>query len=423
MKKALYVGSFDPITNGHLWVVNESAKLFDEITVAIAQNAEKSAMFSVEKRKYFVEEALLPNHHNVRVEIMPNVFHIDYAHEIGAKYIVRGIRNPIDLEQETQILRFNERRNPSILPIFLMPPKELSDLSSTLVKNVLQVNDWDTEIAKMVPLRVVEEVCKLKAKPFFTTTSQGPEWSAIKQKGIIEDFVDRFNAYYDVDLDYRYLENLMQDKYKTNYGRTYHNIDHLKKCFKWLHVIKCLENLEVYVYPPLTITERKHEDITDLILIAAILFHDIVYDVHAPSGANENASGAKAYEFFEKFDKDFALHVQQIIWATNYSLLNDHDFEEPYLAEIIRDIDLAELATDYEQFEKDTLNILVEYMRLGDYTHAEVIQGRIDFLKSFNKRNIYSILGPEMEKKAHWNIKESLRNMDRISESLKKMPK
>lgn len=185
MKKALYVGSFDPPTCGHEWMIIESSHLFDEVIVAPATNPNKKPLFNIVKRLWLLQE-IAEDLNNVTVKEMPNVFHIDFAADNNCDYLIRGIRNPIDLEQETQIIRFNEQKNCGILPVFLMPPKNYSDLSSSLIKSFIGIDGWTKEAAHRVPFRTLEALID----------NQMPRISApiaSSEKSIINQFIKDFN--------------------------------------------------------------------------------------------------------------------------------------------------------------------------------------------------------------------------------------
>lgn len=394
--KALYVGSFDPITNGHLWVIEQASKLFDNLTVAVANNPNKKSLFNIERRKYFIEQSVR-GYKGIQVEILPNIFHIDYAKNIEAKYLIRGIRNPIDLEQETQILRFNEKKQPDILPVFLMPPKDLSDLSSSLVKSVILVNGWEDVIGDMVPLSVIEEICNSKIRSIYS---------------IIEEFVKDFNVAFQSNLSYNTLTNAIRYHFLDD-DRYYHDLNHLVNCYKWLKVFNCLDKLTL-------------ED--NLILIASILFHDIIYEVGNEPGYNETESAKIAYEFFKDHNEKFAALVKQTILATDYRIDSDDlvlyssHLEKRRLRYIIRDLDLAGLASDYDTFTNNTLKVLIEYIYKGDYRPSEVLEGRLKFLKDFDARNIFitSNFKDKLEAKAHENIQREIRDQKEIQELLQK---
>jgi pantetheine-phosphate adenylyltransferase len=155
IRRAIYPGSFDPLTNGHLDIIERSAKLFDEVVVAILLNIQKQPMFSVEERVRMIEEVV--PYKNVRVDTFNGLL-VHYAVEQHAEAIVRGIRAVSDYEYELQMALMNRRLEPSIETVFLMASEEYSYLSSRLIKEVFTLNG---AITGLVP-ELVEKKMKEK---------------------------------------------------------------------------------------------------------------------------------------------------------------------------------------------------------------------------------------------------------------------
>jgi len=134
---AIYPGSFDPLTNGHLDIVERCVRLFDRVVIAILTNSQKTPLFSADERKAIVREVLTPQFPRVEIEI--EVFHgllVDYAQRKNAQVIVRGIRAVTDYEYELQMALMNRRLAPAIETVFMMPAEHYSYLSSRLVKEI-----------------------------------------------------------------------------------------------------------------------------------------------------------------------------------------------------------------------------------------------------------------------------------------------
>lgn len=137
MKRALFPGSFDPITLGHYDIILRGIHLFDEVVVAIGINAEKKYMFSLEKRQQFVEEAF-KNQPKVKVVTYKGLT-IDFCKEINAQFILRGLRNPADFEFEKAIAHTN-RKLSKIETVFLLTAAKTSYISSSIVRDVIRNN-------------------------------------------------------------------------------------------------------------------------------------------------------------------------------------------------------------------------------------------------------------------------------------------
>ncbi len=131
---AIYPGSFDPLTNGHLDLVERGAKIFDELIVAILRNPEKEALFSVEERREMIE-AMTKRFDNVRVDTFDGLM-VDYATRVGATAVLRGIRAISDYEYELQMALMNRKLEPRLETVFMMPAEAYSYLSSRLVREI-----------------------------------------------------------------------------------------------------------------------------------------------------------------------------------------------------------------------------------------------------------------------------------------------
>ena len=137
MKLAVYPGSFDPLTNGHVDIIERGTRLFDKIVVAILVNVEKSPLFSMQERVEIVRE-VFKGHPNVEVDTFEGLL-VDYVAARKADVIVRGLRALSDFETEFQMALMNRRLNSHIETVFMMPAEQYTYISSRLIKEVFSL--------------------------------------------------------------------------------------------------------------------------------------------------------------------------------------------------------------------------------------------------------------------------------------------
>jgi len=157
--RAIYPGSFDPLTFGHVDIVERSARLFDNVVVAILTNAQKAPLFTVDERIEIMNEILKSRFPNVEVDVFHGLL-VDYARQKKAQVIVRGIRAVTDYEYEFQMALMNRRLTPDIETVFMMPAENYSYLSSRLVKEIAELGG---SVKGLVP-EIVEKRLKQRFK-------------------------------------------------------------------------------------------------------------------------------------------------------------------------------------------------------------------------------------------------------------------
>ena len=159
--RAVYAGSFDPVTNGHLWMIREGARLFKSMVVAVGTNPDKETTFSVEERVSLINEALEHEHlDTVRVDAFHNLYLVDYARSVGAEYMLRGIRSATDYDYERVMRYINQDMSGETTTVFLMPPRTIADVSSSLVKGLIGPKGWKNSVSKYVPDNVFKALCE-----------------------------------------------------------------------------------------------------------------------------------------------------------------------------------------------------------------------------------------------------------------------
>ena len=153
MKKAIYPGSFDPLTLGHIDMIERSAGIVDELVIGVLNNSAKNSLFSLEERVSMIEE-MTDSMSNVTVASFDGLL-VDYMKKIGATIIVRGLRAVTDFEYELQIAQTNRVENPDVETIFLTTSLQYSYLSSTIVK---EFASYGGDISKFVPARFIDRI-------------------------------------------------------------------------------------------------------------------------------------------------------------------------------------------------------------------------------------------------------------------------
>ncbi|MDA0766139.1 MAG: pantetheine-phosphate adenylyltransferase [Verrucomicrobia bacterium] len=155
MRTAVYAGSFDPPTNGHLWMIQEGLQLFDRLIVAIGSNPQKSYTFMIEERLHLLKISV-PASDRMEIAHFDNRYLVDYAKSKDAKYILRGIRTAADYEYERVMRLINADLAPEIDSVFLMPPRDIAELSSSMVKGLIGPDGWEDTVRRYVPAPVFD---------------------------------------------------------------------------------------------------------------------------------------------------------------------------------------------------------------------------------------------------------------------------
>ena len=156
---AIYPGSFDPITNGHIDLIYRACRLFDEVIIAITQNANKKSLLSIDQRIEAVKTSITSTS-NVQV-LGFNSLLVDFAREHNAQIIIRGLRAVSDFEYEFQLSGMNKRLNPRIETLFMTPSEEFANISSSLVREILSLGG---DISSFVPTPVETILRRISTK-------------------------------------------------------------------------------------------------------------------------------------------------------------------------------------------------------------------------------------------------------------------
>lgn len=157
MKIAIYPGSFDPITKGHLDILKSSAEIFDKVIIAVAHNSEKKGFLSTEERKMLIKESI-KDLTNVEVDSFEGLT-IDYAKSRKASILIRGLRAVSDFEYEMQLSQTNSALSPDLKTVFLITKPKYNFISSSTIKEIYKNNG---DISKFVSAEVAENLASIK---------------------------------------------------------------------------------------------------------------------------------------------------------------------------------------------------------------------------------------------------------------------
>lgn len=151
--KVLYPGSFDPITNGHMDIIERSAKIFEEVNVAVVKNIQKKSTFSLEQRVSMIKKSC-SHLSNVRVHQFEGLT-VDFAKQIGCRTIIRGLRAVSDFESEMQMSLANKKLNNELETLFLVADGKYAFLSSSIVR---EIASYGADISELVPENIIDDI-------------------------------------------------------------------------------------------------------------------------------------------------------------------------------------------------------------------------------------------------------------------------
>ncbi len=379
---AIYAASFDPPTNGHLWIINEAAKLFSDLRIVIGINPTKKTMFSVNERIFMLKEMTRHLGSAVSIQTMYDRFLVDFGPKMNINHIIRGIRSATDYEYEKQMNDINRRINKNVTAWYLLPPPKIASTSSSTVKSLIGPAGWELEVSKYVPDSCLQYIMKRGSTLY----------KRLQQLGLKSES-ERHEAFF---------WKTLVDAY-TGPTRHYHNFKHIARMLKDFHEHGFLNT---YQLTPRPMVEMPNP----LAMELAIWFHDVYYVPNEP--LNEKKSADIAENWLLGLPKDLIDRVKELIMATRHTVpIHPSDKE----AAFIIDLDLSILGKDEEIFDIYDSGIRHEFSEYSELTFA---RGRIKFLKSILVRErifTHDYFFHEYEEKARANI---TRTIDRLERSL-----
>ena len=362
MDKCVYAGSFDPITNGHLWMIEKGTKLFNELVVAIGINPEKKYTFSLDDRLDMLKKSAR-DFSNVQITSFENKFLVNYAKSIGADFILRGIRNEGDYEYERGMRHINSDLNPEVTTAFLMPSREIAEVSSSLVKGLVGPEGWEDVVESYLPKNVYNKFL-------------------VKFKGLQAKWNDlhkRINAKGNSEKAYAELLNLYGESH-----RAYHNIVHIA------HALGEFNNAKHLMDNPEAVE-------------TALWYHDAIYDTHSKDNEEKSAQLAAKRLSEAGLTDSFVEDVNKLILATKHK-----EIPKEKDARYAVDIDLVALGKPEREFDEYGKDIREEYNWVSE---EQFKQERSTILKSFLKRqSVYltDFFKEKYEAKAIKNLERAL---------------
>lgn len=364
MKKGIYAGSFDPITLGHLHVIEKGSKLFDHLTILLADNPAKKCMFSKEERITMISSSLENlKLSNIDIQILDNKYAAQWAIENNYNYFLRGIRNSTDFEYEFAINQVNlDISDNQIETIYIIPPKKLSEISSSLVKGLIGPEGWENIIKNYIPNFVY----------FFILKKKILEW--------------RDNLFYTHNKE---IEIEALNKYDRYYNG-YHNIEHIYK------MIKKLIELKSYIF---TLCTSSFE------FYLAIIYHDLIYDTNQTDKLNVELSEKAFIE-----DCMPILENKKIDLIANLINLTKHDRLPITNSEkLMLNLDLMILSSSKKEYNEYKNGIRNEY---SQYPDSLFYPQRLMVLKKIMDSQIYYPL----EENDEWVSRELIAKLNLAAE-------
>ena len=332
MRIAVYSGSFDIVTEGHLWMIKKGLALFDRLIVGIGTNPGKQTLFDFKTRKQLLESVCTGLSDNLVIEDFGNLALVQFARDKQAQYILRGIRSVSDFDYERMLKNVNTDLDDSIETIFLMPPKNLSEVSSSMVKGMLKIKGWEQIVKRYVPVAMQDTLIKcFSCDPIQVARHFIGHSASIK------------------------LEQCYSGK-----GRFYHTLKHLENCLNEFRAVE---------------SQIKNPDAA----LMAILFHDIVYEPTARTPlSNETASWELAKQLCQLNDVDHAEIMNHILHTSHcYTGYKNAD------TDMVCDIDMAILGYPEQEFADYEAQIRAEYAFAND---GQYRAGRVQFLQTLLQR-------------------------------------
>jgi pantetheine-phosphate adenylyltransferase len=346
--KAVFPGTFDPMTKGHTSVIRKAARLFDEVTVLIAKNEGKKTPLFTEAERKALAEIVFKDYLNVKVALMQDEYVPDYAVENGIGFIIRSTRNIVDFAYEDIIRQAynNIQKEPEIVQ--MMPSKEFEHVSSSLVKELVGehgIKGWETQVREYLDTPV-----------FLQFLAKNTEKLGIKK--IWHQTLSRLGA--DSEAANAAFSKLLE-RY-SELHRAHHTIYHLVEIFE---------------------EAEKHGLCLPPQLVLSLFFHDSIHNIG--SNDNEERSARYACEMLSEMGAGgIAKETSRLVLETDYEKIKHPSYE---LSALQRDLDFSVLAKDRKRVLEYDDEIRLEYSKV--FSDSVLKRGRARFLLGLTKSDIF----------------------------------
>ena len=358
MRQAIFAGSFDPLTTGHLWMICEGARLFDVLHVLVAVNPAKRALFSPQERGSIIARTIARmGLANVRIDSTSSEFIAHVANRKGVDYLLRGLRSTADFDQEDLLRQTNKELFSGPQTVFLIPPKGLSSVSSSFVKALVGPVGWAYAVAEFLPEEAYRSLLEANLAERWVRMVGGMA-ARLGRERVDEGLASEW-----------FRERILPSH--TAPGRHYHGLSHLAHCLSEADALAQNE-------PALDAGSRTQ-------LECAIFFHDLVYRKGPlpvePGEGDEEASARYAATFLREVFQapaEWRAQVEATILATRYAVPLGTD--PAPLATWMRDIDLSILGRPGKEYARYASAVREEY---ADVPEAAFTEGRAKVLAGF----------------------------------------
>lgn len=332
MKTFLYGGSFDLWTMGHQYIAEQAVDLCDKLYIAVATNTDKKAAFSTNEKMEMIKNTF-PNNPKIEVVSFENQFLVNFCKQHNVDAQVRGLRNVGDLDYEKSVLYINNKINPQIKTVYFIAPTEVANISSSLVKSLIGLPEWQFIVEKLIP---IVNMPTINAWYYGGTKLSNAATSAT--------------------YDYHSIVKLYSAS-----GRYYHTLQHL---IEMLDIIEKNCHLASFDW-------RKRA------LKTAVIWHDAVYNPLAKD--NEE----KSVELYLEYAKQYQVSPEESRFVTALILATkSHEGEDP-MHNLFIDADLSILAAKSERFNEYERQIRAEYSMVPDALYNK---GRAEFIEGMLQR-------------------------------------